>query len=331
MKYDFIDQHQTQWPITALCRILGVSRSGYFAWCKRSVEPSASTVAKGQQEAQLLLHIQAAHRRGRFYYGSPRVHDELREQGIQCSRKRVARLMRQSGLVGRSRARKRISTTDSRHAQPVAANVLARCFAPHEVARPNRYWCGDITYLPTREGWLYLATVQDLFSRRILGWALGESLESILVEDAWKRALQARGFTLGQGPNLYHSDRGSQYASYAFQALLAQAKTQASMSGRAQCLDNAVAESFFGTLKAELLNDQPSRCFVCKVAAHELVADYIDHFYNTVRRHSALVAVVEVRHQDQEKPTLDCRREVDGGVQRPGPNRGMELWQWPFA
>ena len=156
------------------------------------------------------------------------------------------------------------------------------------MGRPNRFWCGDITYLPTREGWLYLAMVKDLFSRRIVGWALGETLEATLVETAWQRALQTRGFACHQGPELYHSDRGSQYASRPFRNLLAASNTQASMSGTGECLDNAVAESFFGTLKAELLGDQRGRCFDSKRQTWELVGDYIDNFYNLVRHHSAL-------------------------------------------
>ncbi|BCM94498.1 hypothetical protein IAD21_06405 (plasmid) [Abditibacteriota bacterium] len=245
------------------------------------------------------------------YYGSPRVYEELREQGIRVSRKRVARLMKQNGLGGRSRTRRRVNTTDSRHTQPVVPNRLARCFAPEEVARPNRFWCGDITYLPTRQGWPYLATVQDLFSRRILGWALSESLESTLVEEAWRRACATRGITVGQGPELYHSDQGSQYASHSFGRFLERAKTQASMSRRAQCLDNAVAESFFGTLKAELWGDQVARCFDSKAIAHELMADYIDYFYNTVRRHSALgnkspLAFELAHHINEQKLLSNC-------------------------
>ena len=219
--------------------------------------------------------------------------------GIRTSRKRVARLMKQNGLVGRSRAPRRVTTTDSRHAYPVAHNLLERRFAPGEVERPNRFWCGDITYLPTNEGWAYegwayegwayegwayegwayegwayegwayegwayLATVKDVFSRRIVGWALGETLEATLVEVAWKRALHTRGFASHQGPELYHSDRGSQYASHRFQDLLITSGTQASMSRKGECLDNAVAESFFGTLKAELLGDQIGERFESK-------------------------------------------------------------------
>jgi transposase InsO family protein len=198
-----------------------------------------------------------------------------------------------------------VSTTDSRHALPVAENLLARRFTPAEVARPNRFWCGDITFLPTAEGWLYLATVTDLFSRRIVGWAAQDTLEATLVQTAWQRALQTRGAALvhnpspdqpwdqpqagaPQGPELYHSDRGSQYASHQFQQQLARSGTQCSMSGRGDCYDNAVAESFFGTLKAELLADQPGGRFASKDAGIALVDDYIGNFYNPLRRHSAL-------------------------------------------
>jgi transposase InsO family protein len=296
MKFAFIhtqiatsQDQRTGWTASALCRILRVSRSGYGAWQRRQHQaPTQVQQVKRQEEARLRLQIRAAYRTGRGYYGSPRVYDELRDQGIRTSRKRVARLMQQEGLVGRSRRRGRITTTDSCHTRPVADNVLARRFAPHEVAYPNRFWCGDITYLPTNEGWLYLATVKDVFSRRILGWAIRENLGVELVTAAWQGALHTRGLPVGQGPQLYHSDRGSQYASTIFQELLFRSGTQPSMSRKGECLDNAVAESFFGTLKAELLEDQPRRRFASKAAAIELIGDYIDNFYNTVRRHSAL-------------------------------------------
>ena len=164
MKFAFIQEHGQPWPAGTLCRILGVSRSGYVAWCRRrSQPPTLRQQEKQQAEARLRLQIRAAHRKGRHYYGSARIHDELREQGIRVSRKRVARLMREEGLVGRSRARRRVQTTDSRHTYLVANNLLERRFTPQQVQRPNRFWCGDITYLPTAEGWLYLATVKDLF------------------------------------------------------------------------------------------------------------------------------------------------------------------------
>ncbi len=205
--------HRKRPTAGVLCRMLGVSRSGYAAWCVRQGRPpSAARQEKQQAAARLRLAIRAAHRTGRGYYGSPRVRDELRAAGIRVSRKRVARLMQQEGLVGRSRGRRAVQTTHSRHALPVAPNLLERRFAPQEVARLNRFWCGDITYsyLPTREGWCSLATVKDLFSRRIVGWAVQDTLEAGLVAAAWKDALRTRGFAARQGPELYHSDRGSQ-------------------------------------------------------------------------------------------------------------------------
>lgn len=234
------------------------------------------------------LQIRAAHRKGRGYYGSPRVQDELRDQGIAVNLKRVARLMREEGLKGRSRVRRRVSTTDSRHSYRVADNLLERRFSSQEVARPNRFWCGDITYLPTACGWVYLAMVKDLFSRRVLGWAVADTLEATLVATAWQRALETRGFSVGKGPELYHSDRGSQYCSELFQKLLEASGTQPSMSAKGEYLDNAVAESFFGTLKAELLADQPGLRFAGRTEAALLVGDYIDNFYNSIRKHSAL-------------------------------------------
>jgi transposase InsO family protein len=294
MKFAFMQEYGLLWPVGALCRILGISRSGYAAWCRRQCQaPTPHQQEKRQAEARLRLQIRAAHCKGRRYYGSPRVHDELRAQGVRVSRKRVARLMREEGLVGRSRARRCVRTTDSRHGYLVANNLLERRFAPQEVQRPNRFWCGDITYLPTAEGWLYLATVKDLFSRRILGWAMQDTLEATLVTTAWQQALKTRGYApqqgeLPQGPELYHSDQGSQYAGTLFQKLLLCCGTQPSMSRKGECLDNAVAESFFGTLKAELLGDQPQNRFSSKAQAVALVNDYIDNFYNPVRRHSAL-------------------------------------------
>jgi len=210
--------------------------------------------------------------------------------------------MQQEGLLGRSLAR-RVVTTDARHALPVADNLLARRFAPQEVARPNRFWSGDITYVPTTDGWMYLATVSDLYSRRVLGWAMQDTLDSSLVEVAWHRALATRGWTPpaptapaqaapreapALGPVLYHSDRGSQYAGHGFQRQLAHSGTQSSMSRAGNCYDNAVSESFFGTFKAELLQDQPKGCFASKGVAIALTGDYIDNYYNPLRRHSAL-------------------------------------------
>lgn len=310
MKFAFIHTQlasqeavQLRWSAIALCRILEVSRSGYAAWKQRQKQrPSAEQQAKQQAESCLRLQslqslqslqIRAAHRKGRGYYGSPRVQDELHDQGINVNLKRVARLMREEGLSGRSRARRRVSTTDSRHSYLVADNLLERRFSPQEVSRPNRFWCGDITYLPPSSGWVYLAMVKDLFSRRIVGWAVDDTLEATLVATAWYRAMETRGFGAGEGPELYHSDRGSQYCSELFQKLLETSGTQPSMSAKGECLDNAAGalwagESFFGTLKAELLGDQPGCRFASKTQAALLVGDYIDNFYNSIRKHSAL-------------------------------------------
>lgn len=228
MRFTFIQeskQEHPQWSLTTLCRVVGVSRSGYAAWHTRQRQaPTPRQQEDQQSEACLVLQLRAAHRRGRGYYGSPRVQRALREQGIRVSRKRVARLMRQHFLRGRCRQRRVVRTTDSRHALSVAPNLLERRFAPAQVERMNRFWyrfwCGDITYVPTDEGWLYFSTVQEVFSRRVLGWAMSETLEADLVEQAWQQALRTRGFDCGQGPQFYHSDCGSQYASALFERQL---------------------------------------------------------------------------------------------------------------
>lgn len=284
MRFAFIQQHRGQWPLCVLCHTLGVTRHGYTTWQRRQHQPRP----RQQEDARLLLQIKAAHRQGRHTYGSPRVHRALRDQGVRVSRKRVARLMRQAGLKGVCRGCRVPRTTQSKHRLPVAPNLLERRFAPAQVGGLNRAWCGDITYLPTDEGWMYLATVKDLFSRRIVGWAVDDTLESSLVIAAWQRALAVRGFSSQEGPQLYHSDRGSQYAGTLFQELLKRSGTQSSMSGKGECLDNAVAESFFGTLKAELLAGQGGGRFTSKMQAMVLVSDYIENFYNRVRLHSTL-------------------------------------------
>jgi len=226
----------------------------------------------------------------------------LRDQGVRVSRKRIARLMQQAGLKGVWRGRRQPRTTQSDHRLPVVHNLLERRFSPKQVGRLNKAWCGDITYIATTEGWLYLATVQDLFSRRIIGWSLGESLEAELVCDAFERATKTRGFAYQAGAGkLFHSDRGSQYASELFGEVLKKHGFVASMSRKANCWDNAVAESFFGTYKSELLAEQPGGKFVSKEQAYNLTADYIENFYNRVRLHSTLnyrsPVIFELAHQ----------------------------------
>jgi transposase InsO family protein len=238
-----------------------------------------------------VLQIKVAHRQGRKTYGSPRVHRVLRDQKVRVGRKRIARLMREAGLRGVCRGRVKPRTTQSNPHWPVAANLLERCFAPAQIGGLNRVLCGDITYVATAQGWLYLATVQDLFSRRIVGWALSQSLEAEIVQEAFERAMQTResdGQTYQRQFKLFHSDRGSQYASWLFKKVLKKHGFVASMSRKGDCWDNAVAESFFGTYKSELVEQQPGGRFASKAQAYDLTADYIENFYNRVRLHSTL-------------------------------------------
>jgi putative transposase len=270
-KYQFVAAQASEYPVTVLCRVLGLARSGYYAWRQRSVS------ARHKRDQQLTSQIRTIFTDSRRTYGSPRVHAQLKGQGIRCARKRVARLMRQAQLCARGR-RRSVRTTDSRHSQPIAPNLLSRTF---QAEAPNRVWVADISYLPTREGWLYLAVVLDLFGRRIVGWSMQPTLERGLVLAALEHALQRRQ----PAPNLlHHSDRGSQYASADYQALLAQAEMRSSMSRKGNCWDNAAMESFFATLKAEL----PVSVFDSHAAARSAVFDYIERFYNRVRLHSTL-------------------------------------------
>jgi putative transposase len=270
-KYQFVAAHASEYPVTMLCRVLGLARSGYYAWRQRSHS------ARHKRDQQLTSQIQTIFTDSRRTYGSPRVHAELKAQGLHCARKRVARLMRQAQLHARPR-RRSVRTTDSRHAEPIAPNLLSRTF---EAEAPNRVWVADITYLPTREGWLYLAVVLDLFARRVVGWSMHPSLDRGLVLTALEHALQRRQPQPGL---LHHSDRGSQYASADYQALLMQAQMRCSMSRKGNCWDNAAMESFFATLKAEL----PVNLFDSHAAARSAVFDYIERFYNRVRLHSTL-------------------------------------------
>lgn len=287
MKFAFIHQHGKQWPLLTICRVLSVSRGGYAAWKRRQRQPSA----RQEADARLSLQIKAAHRQGRKTYGSPRVHRALRDQNVRVGRKRIARLMREASLRGVCRGRVKPRTTQSDPRLPVAPNLLERGFTPQQIGGLNRVLCGDITYVATTQGWLYLATVQDLFSRRIIGWALGESLEAELVNEAFERAMQIRegcGPTYQKQFKLFHSDRGSQYGSWLFKNELKKYGFVASMSRRGDCWDNAVAESFFGTYKSELVEQQPGGRFASKAQACELTTDYIENFYNRVRLHSTL-------------------------------------------
>jgi putative transposase len=272
VKFAFIQAEKAAFPVTVLCRVLGVSRAGFYAAQCRPV-PLRVTA-----DARLAVQIAAIHRASRRCYGSPRVHAELRARGQCTSRKRVARLMRRAGLAARRRRAFRV-TTQSRHTHPVAPNRLARQFT---ASVPDRVWVTDITYLATVEGWLYLAVVLDLFSRRVVGWATSDRLGEGVALEALGMGLARRRPRPGL---LHHSDRGSQYASAEYRAVLAGHGMERSMSGVGSCWDNAVAESFFATLKVELDHDGAWRT---RAEAHRAVFDYIELFYNGERRHSTL-------------------------------------------
>jgi len=272
VRFDFIDAEKARYPIPILCRLLRVSRSGYYA--SRVRQPSQRSL----DDQHLARRITMIHRDSRRSYGSPRIHDELCKQGVRTSRKRVARLMRMQSLFVRRRKRFRV-TTDSAHTLPVAENLLARDFTAEA---PNTAWVGDITYLWTREGWLYVAVLLDLFSRRIVGLAMDERLDTGLCLAALCEAVGVRR----PGPGLiHHSDRGSQYASHAYRRELARHGMRCSMSRKANCWDNAVAESFFSTLKTELV---AGRIYATRSEARRAVFEWVEVFYNGKRSHSTL-------------------------------------------
>jgi putative transposase len=255
-----------------MCRVLGVRPSGYYGW-KRN--PGSR---REKENLRLITHIKAVHEESRKTYGSPRIHAELCSRGIRCGKNRVARLMKQKGIQARHR-RKFKATTDSNHHLPVHENLLNRIF---DVASPNMSWAADITYIWTREGWLYLAVILDLFSRKIIGWSMKDRLEKNLVMDA---LLMALGHRKPVGGVLHHSDRGSQYASKEYQALLNEAGISCSMSRKANCWDNAVVESFFSTLKREWVQEKRYRT---RSGARADIFYFIETWYNRKRRHSTL-------------------------------------------
>jgi putative transposase len=259
-----------------MCDILELSRSGYYAWIDR---PASASQAR---RAELDEQIRQVHVGSRGLYGSPRITAELREQGVTVTEKTVARQMRRQGLAARTCRRFRPRTTDSDHPHPFAPDRLDRDF---EASAPNCKWTSDITYIPTAEGWLYLAVVIDLFSRRVVGWSMADHLRASLCIDALEMALLHRR----PGPGLvHHSDRGVQYCCEEYQALLAQHQLLASMSQAGDCYDNAVTESFMGTLKQELVYQQPNGMFASKTQARQMIFEYLEVFYNRRRRHSAI-------------------------------------------
>jgi putative transposase len=270
--FGFIDAHQQEWPVTVMCDVLEVSTAGFYAWRGRPVS------AGQERRDRLIAEIRVIHDTVKARYGSPRVHAELVARGSPCCVNTVAKLMQTQGIVAKT-ARRFRHTTDSNHDLPVAENLLDRAFDP---ATANEAWVSDVTYIPTREGWLYLAAVEDLYSRRVVGWAMSDRMPSRLVADALAMAVQQR---LPAAGLLAHSDRGSQYASEHYRRLLSQHGIACSMSRRANCWDNAPMESFFASLKKELVHHED---YQTREEAKASIFEYIEVFYNRQRRHSTL-------------------------------------------
>jgi transposase InsO family protein len=261
--------------ILQLCDTLQVSPSGYYDWALRQAAPGL----RAREDQALAAQVETLHQQSRQTYGSPRIVAALRARGQRHSRRRIARIMKQKGLCGRQKGRYRVRTTDSHHDHPIAPNRLAEAPSP---TAPNQIWVADITYIPTQTGWLYLAAILDLYSRKIVGWAMGLTIDAALVLRALAMALAHR-----QPPAnlLFHSDRGVQYAAGDFRAALALAHLVPSMSRRGNCYDNATMESFWSTLKLELIY---RRDFATHHQARAEIFDYIEAFYNRQRLHSAL-------------------------------------------
>jgi putative transposase len=272
VRFAFIDAKKAQYPVSALCSVLKVQRSGYYAWLGRE-EP-----VRAMEDRQLTVQIRAIFAESKTRYGSPRVHRELRKRGTHVCRHRVARLMREQELQARPR-RRFVRTTDSKHSLPTPPNVLDRDFT---TTAPNRAWVGDVTYLRTLEGWLYLAVLLDLYSRRVVGWAMSEHNDEALTLSALQMALDQRQPKPGL---IHHTDRGTTYASGTYQDVLSQHAIVCSMSRKGNCWDNAVAESFFSTLDFEC-GTQLS--FSSRAVARREVTKYILTFYNPTRLHSSL-------------------------------------------
>lgn len=275
MRYACIARHRGEYAVRLMCRVLVVWPSGFYAAQRRA--PSA----RAQRDQALRLKVREAHTKSRRRYGAPRVHAELQAQGEHVAKKRVARLMREDGLVGR-RPRRFVRTTDSRHADPIAPNVLDRQFGVDAGSELNSVWVSDITYLPTREGFLFLAIVLELASRRVVGWAMRATLEADLALAALRMALADRQPAPGL---LHHSDRGSQYTCGDYRGLLTAHGLVASMSKKGDCWDNAVAESFFATLEIELILEAD---WLTRDDARQAIFEYIEAWYNRERRHSSL-------------------------------------------
>lgn len=273
--YRLIDAEKAYYPVSVLCRVLKVSRSGYYDWKDRPLS------RRDQENVALMQKIREIHDRSRRTYGYPRVHAELKALGVRCSRKRVARLMRKAALQGCIRGRRKRITRRDKHATP-APDLVKRDFA---ATAPNRLWTADITYIHTWDGFLYLAFILDVYSRHVVGWSMATHLRTELVVDALEMALWRRNPDVGL---IHHTDRGVQYTALSFTKKLEEAGIVASMGRVGSALDNAISESFVASLKSELLLPHEGHRFVGREAARTAVFDYIEGFYNRVRRHSSL-------------------------------------------
>ena len=273
MRYAFIERHRTEWPIVIQCEVLRVSRSGFYSWRKRP--PSATATRR----AALTQEVREVHRISRETYGAVRVHQALGQRGTKCDRKTVTKVMREAGIRSKTSRKFRVTTTDSNHPHPVAENVLARDFTADKA---NQKWVADITYIATLEGWLYLAAVLDLFTRKVVGWSMSERIDSRLAVDALEMAVSRQ---LPDAGLIAHSDRGVQYASEHYQRTLTTHGIACSMSRRGDCWDNAPAESFFATLKKELVHHE---VYETRTEARASLFEYIEVFYNRERLHSSL-------------------------------------------
>jgi putative transposase len=302
VKYAFMVEHGKEFRVQAMCRVLGVSRSGFYRWRQHPEGPRA------REDRKLLVHIRAVSQQSRGRYGSPRVYRALKEQGVRCGKHRVERLMRRDGLQARRRRSFRV-TTRSVAGHPVAPNHLDRQFS---VARLDTVWAGDITYLWTREGWLYLAALLDLCSRRVVGWACSDRITHELALAALDMAVEQRQPSRGL---LHHSDRGCQYTCSDYQAELSRLGVQVSMSRRGDCYDNAVVESFFSTLKAEL---EEYDHYETRQQAQSELFDYIEVFYNRQRLHSTLgyrsPAAFEKAQQERNMESNELGEEASPAV-----------------
>jgi putative transposase len=281
MKYAFMAEHKQEFSLKRMCRVLKVSRSGYYAWKDRS--PSMRT----KDNVSLLVEIRSAYQKSHKTYGSPRIHAYLRRKGVICGRNRVARLMRRHQIVAKRFLRRRREATSPGTFALKAPNLLDREFS---AVLPNQKWVSDITYIDTSEGWLYLASILDLHSRRVVGWAMSDKMDAALVNQALHMALVNRQPSAGF---LHHSDRGSQYTSEEYQQQLAALQCQVSMSRPGNCYDNAVMESFFATLKTECATSR----FTSKAEARTALFEYIEGWYNRQRLHSSLDYLSPVEYE----------------------------------